>query len=378
MIKISNDTKFYGYIGFLIIVFAYIIAQLYVKSHLPELSWTGSDWLINYEDGGFKRRGLSGSILFFIQDHLKIPLTSQIFIIQSFFFLLIFYFIIRLLQSKKLNWDILILLCSPLCLLFIPVNIFNSGRKEIVLIALLSFFVYGNPSKLKKYILFIGFIIGLFLHELFYFYLPFVIAAYTLKTNKIDFKYIGSLFVASTLVVLILFFFGGEINQGQSLVFLKNRGVQLNKFNIFTYDMVKERKDMVAAYKSYILFALELLFMVFLSFTFVKKYLPLQLKNFKIFILISLLWVSPLYFLGADWFRWNHIYAILLIILIISALPNNVGKTTYLEGRFNISSFFISIVFFIVFFLHIQYDSSGNSEEVLLQYIENKILFVKF
>ncbi|KPH12873.1 hypothetical protein [Chryseobacterium sp. ERMR1:04] len=378
MIKISNDTKFYGYIGFLIIVFAYIIAQLYVKSHLPELSWTGSDWLINYEDGGFKRRGLSGSILFFIQDHLKIPLTSQIFIIQSFFFLLIFYFIIRLLQSKKLNWDILILLCSPLCLLFIPVNIFNSGRKEIVLIALLSFFVYGNPSKLKKYLLFIGFIIGLFLHELFYFYLPFVIAAYTLKTNKIDFKYIGSLFVASTLVVLILFFFGGEINQGQSLVFLKNRGVQLNKFNIFTYDMVKERKDMVAAYKSYILFALELLFMVFLSFTFVKKYLPLQLKNFKIFILISLLWVSPLYFLGADWFRWNHIYAILLIILIISALPNNVGKTTYLEGRFNISLFFISIVFFIVFFLHIQYDSSGNSEEVLLQYIDNKIPSVKF
>lgn len=135
---------------------------------------------------------------------------------------------------------------------------------------------------------------------------------------------------------------------------------------------------MVAAYKSYILFALELVFMVFLSFAFVKKYVPLQLKNFKIFILISLLWVSPLYFLGADWFRWNHIYAILLIILIISALPNNVGKTTYLEGRFNIPLFFISIVFFIVFFLHIQYDSSGNSEEVLLQYIENKIPFVKF
>lgn len=378
MIKIANDTKFYGYIGFLIIVFAYIIAQLYVKSHLPELSWTGSDWLINYEDGGFKRRGLSGSILFFIQDNLKISLNNQIFIIQTFFFLLIFYFIIRILQSKKLNWDILILLCSPLCLLFIPVNIFNSGRKEIVLIALLSFFIYGNPSKLKKYILFISFIIGLFLHELFYFYLPFVVAAYCLKTNKIDFKYVGSLFLTSTFVVLVLFFFGGEINQGQTLAFLKNRGVELNKFNIFTYDMVKERKDMVAAYKSYILFALELLFMVFLSFIFVKKYQPLQLRNFKIFILVSLLWVSPLYFLGADWFRWNHIYAILLIILIISALPNNAGKTICLEGRFNIPLFFISIVFFIVFFLHIQYDSSGNSEEALLQYIENMVSFVKF
>lgn len=378
MIRISKEMKFYGYIGFLIIVLAYIIAQLYVKSRLPEISWTGSDWLINYEDGGFKRRGMSGSFLFFIQDHLKIPLNTQIFLIQSIFFLLIFYFLIRLIWSKKLNWDILILLCSPLCLLFIPVNIFNSGRKEIILIALLSFFVYGKPSRVKKYILFIGFIIGLFLHELFYFYLPFVVAAYILKTNKIDLKYVGSLFLASTLVMLLLFFFGGEINQGQTLEFLKHRGVQLNKLNIFTYDMIKEREEMVAAYKSYILFALELLFMVFLSFIFVKKYLPLQVRSFKIFILISLVWVSPLYFLGADWFRWNHIYAVLLIILIISALPDNFVKIPFIEGKFNILLFLTSIVFFIIFFLHIQYDSSGNSKEILLQYIESKIPFVNF
>ncbi|MEG2333179.1 hypothetical protein, partial [Chryseobacterium sp.] len=26
------------------------------------------DWLINYQDGGFKRRGLSGSFFFLIQD----------------------------------------------------------------------------------------------------------------------------------------------------------------------------------------------------------------------------------------------------------------------------------------------------------------------
>lgn len=376
--KIPEKMKFYGFIGFLAIILVYIIAQFYVKSHLPELGWTISDWLINYEDGGFKRRGLSGSFLFFIQDYLKIPLNTQVFIIQSFFFLLMFYFLIRLLMSKKLNWDILILLCSPLCLLFIPVNIFNSGRKEIILIALVLFFLCGKQSELKKYILFIGFIIGLFIHELFYFYLPFVMAAYILKTHKVDMKYLGSLFLASTIVILILFFWGGEINQGQSLELLKQRGIQFTRLNIFTYDVAKERRGMVNAYQSYILFALELLFMIFLSFNFVKKYLPQQIRNFKIFILISLVWVGPIYVLGADWFRWNHIYALLLIILIIAALQDSQEKIPHIEGKMNITLLVITILFFIVFYLHIQYDSSGNSSEYLRQYIENKIPFLKW
>jgi len=377
MIRIFKEMKFYGFVGFLLIILLYIIAQFYIKSHLPELGWTVSDWLINYEDGGFKRRGLSGSFLFFIQDYLKIPLNTQVFIIQSFFFLLIFYFLFRLLKSKKLNWDILILLCSPLCLLFIPVNIFNSGRKEIILMALVLFFVCGKQSELKKYILFIGFIFGLFIHEMFYFYLPFVVSAYILKTKNTDLKYLGSLFATSTLVILILFFCGGEINQGHSLEILKNRGIEFTRLNIFSYDVVKERKEMISAYQSYILFGLELLFMIFLSFLFVKKFLPSKTKKFKIFILVSLVWVSPLYFLGADWFRWNHIYALLLLILIITALPDNYKKTPCIEGKFNIPLLIITILFFIVFYLHIQYDSSGNSKEYMLHYFE-KVFAFKF
>lgn len=377
MIKISKEIKLYAYLGFLFIVLAYIILQLYVKTHLPILGWTVSDWLINYDDGGFKRRGLSGNFLFFIQDHLKVSLNTQIFLIQSLFFTIIFYFLIRLVLSKKLNWDILILICSPLCLLFIPVNIFNSGRKEILFLALILYFVYGRTTKIKKAVLFIGFFVGLFIHELYYFYLPFVIAAYILKTKEVDLKYFGSLFILSTGIMLILFFCGGEINQGQSLNILKQRGIILDKWNIFNYDAALERKDMLLAYKSYILFVLELLFMTVLSFLFVKKYLPEKLKIFKIFIIISIIWVSPLYYLGADWFRWNHIYSLLLLILIICALPDNNEKKVYLKGKFNTSLFLINALFFIVFYLHIIYDTSGNSIERSIQFIENKLHFIK-
>ncbi|AZB28581.1 hypothetical protein EB354_04485 [Chryseobacterium balustinum] len=168
-------------------------------------------------------------------------------------------------------------------------------------------------------------------------------------------------------------FCGGEINQGQSIEILNNRGIELSKWNIFTYDAVEERRNMLLAYKSYILFALELFFMTFLSFFFVKKNLPQHKNAFKIFILISLIWVSPLYYLGADWFRWNHIYSFLLIILIISALPDNNGKRFCIEGKFNIPLSIVIALFFIVFYLHIQYDTSGNSAEYLLDFIESKL-----
>ncbi|MDY0932385.1 hypothetical protein [Chryseobacterium sp. CFBP8996] len=65
MIKASKEIKLYAYLGFLLSVLAYVLIQLYIKSKLPQISWTASDWLINYEDGGFKRRGLSGSFSVF-------------------------------------------------------------------------------------------------------------------------------------------------------------------------------------------------------------------------------------------------------------------------------------------------------------------------
>ena len=371
--KNSKQVSLYAYLGFLLSVLAYVIIQLYIKSKLPQVRWTASDWLINYEDGGFKRRGLSGSFMFFIQDQLNISLQVQIFCIQTFFFGLIFYFLIRIILTKKLTWDILLLICSPLCILYLPVSIFNSGRKEIILLALVLFFANGKPTEFKKYFLLIGYVFGLFLHELFYFYLPFVVAVYILKTNKIDLKYFASLFLLSTSVMILLYYCGGEINQGRSIEILRDRGIEFNKWNIFTYDAVKERKDMLFAYQSYILFALELFFMTFLSFTFIKKRLPQYKNTFKLFIVISLIWVSPLYYLGADWFRWNHIYSLLLIILLILALSNNDEKEVYIKGSFNIALFIVIILFFIVFYLHIQYDSSGNSKKYLIQFIENKL-----
>jgi hypothetical protein len=40
------------------------------------------DWLVNYQDGGFKRRGLSGSFFFLLQDMTGVKLNILVYIFQ--------------------------------------------------------------------------------------------------------------------------------------------------------------------------------------------------------------------------------------------------------------------------------------------------------
>src|SRR6185436_17916032 len=61
------------------------------------------DWLINYEDGGFKRRGLSGTILFFIQDITHLKLTWIIYSIQLSLLILFLYNFLRLVWQKNIS-----------------------------------------------------------------------------------------------------------------------------------------------------------------------------------------------------------------------------------------------------------------------------------
>ena len=53
--------------------------------------WTMSDWLINYYDGGFKRRGLMGTLFIFFSDTFTIPLKWVVFIFQALITSLLFY-----------------------------------------------------------------------------------------------------------------------------------------------------------------------------------------------------------------------------------------------------------------------------------------------
>ena len=53
-----NFIKKYGFKILIVLIYFAIILRLFYNVFLFKSDWLIIDWLINYEDGGFKRRGL--------------------------------------------------------------------------------------------------------------------------------------------------------------------------------------------------------------------------------------------------------------------------------------------------------------------------------
>lgn len=371
----KKNNIFLLYCFFLTAIFLYIILKLYGKAILPVHEWTMSDWLVNYQDGGFKRRGISGTIFFAIQDLFGISLPIQIFIVQVVFYILVFFSYFKLLISKKIDWNILVLLCSPLCFMYFPINLSYSGKREIILFALAAYFALGRMTILKERAFLVLFCIGLLIHEMFYFFLPFFIFIHILKTEKKKYSFWIMVFIWPTLVMGILYFFGKDLNCGHSLEIIKERGVVFGENNIFFFkfwDSIEIVKNEII---SYIIFIFELVIETLMFLYYVFLFYRNKFYTLVKFVLISLIWVIPLYFLGIDWYRWDHIYSMLLFIIVVSMLPDNEGnKISFNQNPFLKRFFIFNILFFIFFFIHIQYDGRGFSLQNVKEYYFSKFL----
>lgn len=73
------------YILYLIIIifWLYTVGYEYYYLVIKHDSWILGDWLINYQDGGFKRRGFMGTVFLKIYDIFRIPLDIQVFLFLS-------------------------------------------------------------------------------------------------------------------------------------------------------------------------------------------------------------------------------------------------------------------------------------------------------
>ena len=370
----KKNNLFLLYCFFLSVIFFYVVLKLYGKATLPIHEWTMSDWLVNYEDGGFKRRGITGTAFFVVQDLLSVPLPFQVFIVQIIFYTLIFFSYYKLLVVKKIDWNILVLLCSPLCFMYFPINLSYSGKREIILFVLAAYFALGKMNDLKEKIFIILFCIGLFIHEMFYFFLPFFIFIHILKTERKKYSFWIMLFVWSTLAIGILYFFGKEINCGRSLEIIRKRGVVFGGNNIFIYTFWEGVEIIKNEITSYSLFILELVIEVSMFLYYIFLFYRNKFYTLLKFIIASFIWVMPLYFLGIDWYRWDHIYSMLLLIIVITMLPDNENrdKVSFNQNIFIKKLLVINILFFVFFFIHMQYDARGFSLQKVMEYYFSK------
>ncbi|MFN3020438.1 hypothetical protein ACK1KB_05530 [Chryseobacterium sp. TY3] len=332
------------------------------------------DWLINYQDRGFKRRGLSGSFFFLLQDLTSFPLNYLVFGFQLTIIVSFFLIYFKIIKNKNLDLLYLSLMLSSVGF----VGLFNcvdyAGKKEFIiflLFALLVFWLTSNKlTKTKEWIIVLGLFITMFLHEIALFFIPYFIIALYLKERKFQvnryLKYFAAVFIPAILIVL----FGKEINEGHSLAILKERGVVFTR-GIFFWD-IDERQYIKNAIDDYRWYFLSLAISIF----HVVFYLKIE-KISKIIgwmILGAFLFSLPLFVLAIDWGRWIYIHMMFLIIMFPVLIKPTKTIWEYSPIQLNKIDLITFVIIFISLIYRVEMSGKGFTFEGLLY----RVFFVPF
>ena len=346
---------------FLVLFLAYYVYRFTVQiwSNIEfENGYTLGDWLINYEDGGFKRRGLSGSFFIFLHDFFHLGIKKSVFIFQfllNVIFVIYFYLVLR---NRSLSFFYLMLLLSPCAFLFFFTELGSIGRKEIIIYAAYAFYLYrltiANSSIWRVFYPFLIIVpLGILFHELFFFYLSFfLVPLFTTDKDRFDFKDILKVvmvFAALSISLMAgLYFFGGEINQGASFSILESRGISsqmrsLGNLGILTWNDNFD-KFQYFVYNQYYKYLISLVlgFSTFFSFTFVQK-LSFRKTKFSIIFFLTFVASIPVYLLAIDWGRWLNIHFVMLVLFFGYALKDNT-KLSWPELKYVYSYILISVL----------------------------------
>ena len=347
-------------ISYFLILFTYLYIIVFTFFHNRKSDgYVLGDWLINYQDGGFKRRGLSGSFFFFLQDITGFQLNILVFLVQVIIITIFFYFFVKIIVSKSITLWYLSLLLSPLGFIAYFNCVDYVGKKEFILFAIFSYFVYqincSTLTRKKEYIICILIFIATLFHEIVFFFIPYFVLLLIIYNKNINFKLYIKYFLAGFVPVILILFFGNEINEGNSLQILKERGVVINS-GIFFWN-VNEREYIVSQAKDYSLYVISFL----ISFFHIKFYLKIEKLDEKIGwgFLFAFLYTLPLFLLAIDWGRWFYIHMIMIIMvlgfLLKAKKDGDLSKTQFVINKSN-----IVLLLFIVFSLAYRVEMSGK------------------
>jgi hypothetical protein len=329
------------------------------------------DWMINYEDGGFKRRGLSGTCIMFLSRMTGVYVGKIIFFINIFCYILFGFQCIYLWSKKRWKIDNFIVLLLPTSLFFIINDEYAVGRKETLLYVMYMFFLivlnkYKSINWKWTAFFTIVLLFTLLLHELVLFYFPyFLIVVYVNdKINKEKIEYIKYITFTSVIILssLIIFLFGGDLNQGNTWLILKNYGLSKDVM----YGILSWPKEGFGANKlnalpfakehNYITYIIP--FIITYS-VFIISFLRIDLlkkikKEFLFLIIGEFIFTLPLFYLTIDWGRWIHIHTIMLLLTFFYFTSQNnfhFFETIQLKFRLKKISGMIAVILIVIFVL---------------------------
>ncbi|SIP93477.1 hypothetical protein SAMN05880574_102165 [Chryseobacterium sp. RU37D] len=345
-------------IYFIIAVTAvYTLVFTYIYN-LKDDGYILADWLINYQDGGFKRRGLSGSFFFFLQDMTHLRLNYLVYFFQFVIISGFFWLYTKLIRYKITDFLYLSLLLSSIGFIGLLNTVTYVGKKEFIVFLLFAWFVYlldnERLSRNKEYIFCIALCITTFLHEVVLFYVPYFAIALYLKTGKFEFKRYIKYFISVAIPTLLILKFGKNVNEGMSLQILAERGVHPT-YGIFFWN-INERDYIKNHINEYLLYFISLAFSI-AHIAYYVKFLK-DRKLLSILLIGAFLFSLPLFYLAIDWGRWMYIHMILIIVLLALLLKKE--KSVYIFEPVVIGKKFYITLFIIFFSLIYRVEMSGK------------------
>lgn len=323
---IEKPTQYFNikiFIYFLIAVTAVYTLVFTYYYNFKDDGYILADWLINYQDGGFKRRGLSGSFFFLLQDLTGLRLNYLVYFAQFLIISGFFMMYTKLIRYKVTDLLYLSLLMSSVGFVGLLNTVTYVGKKEFIVFLIFTWFVYllnnDKLSKNKEYLFCMAIFIMTFLHEVVLFYVPYFAIALCLKKGKFEYRRYIKYFLSAAIPVLLILAFGKNVNEGQSLQILASRGVHPT-YGIFYWN-INERDYIKEHCGEYLLYFISLAFSIFHLYYYLK-FLK-DRKVISILLIGAFLFSLPLFYLAIDWGRWMYIHMILIIVAFTLLLPES-------------------------------------------------------
>jgi hypothetical protein len=235
-----------------------------------------------------------------------------------------------LIYRKTVNIWYLIVILSPVTLLFPILDSSVAGRKEIMLFFLYALFILClNRQMLKSSFVILCFSLALLLatlfHELLFFYTPYFVFALWIrsKADKETFPLSNAILVmlGPFLAMIPLYLFGQNIDGPAICRGLTEMGLTGNICNGILSDANKLGAGdvfRIATSNHYFSNYSAALLLGLIPFVLFIKHAANQTIGVKIFLiafLFLLLFSSPLFVLAIDWGRWLNIHFVLLLCL---------------------------------------------------------------
>ncbi|SDJ92799.1 hypothetical protein [Chryseobacterium jejuense] len=346
------------FIYFLIVVTAIYTLAFTLAFNLKDDGYILADWLINYEDGGFKRRGLSGSFFFILQDITGLSLNYIVYFFQFIIISLFFWCYTKLIRYKVTDLLYLSLLLSSIGFVGLLNTVTYVGKKEFIVFLLFTYFVYlldnDRLSKYKEYIFCLLLFISTLLHEVTLFYVPYFAIALYVRNGKLEIRRYLKYFLAVIIPAAAIVVFGKNVNEGMSLEILNSRGVHPT-YGIFYWN-IDERQYIKEHLNEYLLYFISLGISVF-HIGYYLKYLNGR-KILYILLIGAFIFSFPLFYLAIDWGRWMYIHMMLMIVLFAMMLKKGDSIYTYEPIIIN-KKFYITMAIILLSLLY-RVEMSGN------------------